>query len=208
MGFVAPDLLVESRLRAGILAICENPDLLDDPFENFDPRGVAEVKGFFLKRDIPVRSGYPVLGTTAPCILVQLAPKQEEAERQPIGPLDMYHDEGALITVKAAPFRSTVRIICLGNNQPEATFVALAVEWLLLAERDVLEQYGLLEQTLAVYDFEPVPQVSNPQDIWFQRIVTVNSTHWDTWRYGQGPLIAGVTVDAYATLVDLATPWG
>jgi hypothetical protein len=202
MPFVSPDLLIEARLRATLAAISRNPSYLDDMLSSFDQRGVEDVRNFFRSRKIPVLAGWPTTEQQVPCATVQLRPEQEAAELQPINSTLQYYQENALVEMDSVFFRSVVQVTCYGNNQREATILALAVKWALLVLRQQLESEGLMEQTLTISDYEPIPSVFDQATPWFLRTVSLSVTHEDTWQVAQGPLIADIIVAPYDDRVE------
>jgi hypothetical protein len=202
MAFVSPDLLIEARLRAALNSVSRNPSYLDEMLSSFDQRGVEDVRNFFRNRKMPVLSGWPTTEQQVPCVTVQLRPEQEAAELQPINATSFRYQEDALVEMFSVFFRSVVQVTCYGNNQREATILALAVKWILLVLRQQLEEEGLLEQSLTISDYEPIPSVFDQSTPWFLRTVSLSVTHEDTWQVAQGPLIADIIAAPYDDRVE------
>jgi hypothetical protein len=194
MALLAPDALVETRIRNALKNICANPDILNEPLGAFLPDGIADIKSFFRGRAIPVLGGWPTEAQQVPCVTVQLRPSSEAVEMQPINPTAFAYEGDNAIVYYSSFWRSVVQCTCYGNNQRESTYLAFAVKWVLLLIRGQLELEGLLEQVLSISDFEPVPAYMNPNTPWFLRTVTLAATHEDQIAITQGPLIADILV--------------
>lgn len=196
MSLIAPDALIESRVRAGLQNISKNPDYLDEPLGHFLPQGAEDVKSFFRGRNIPVLGGWPSEAQQVPCVTVQLRPSVEMAERQLITEVAHMYQGDNLVVLQGSFWQSAIMCTCYGNSQREATYLALIVKWLLLILRTQLTLEGLMEQVLTISDYEPVPAMFDPTTPWFLRTVTLSCTHQDTIAITEGPLIADILVTA------------
>lgn len=194
MPLIAPDSLLEVRLRTALAAVAKNPDTLDEPLANFRAQGAEDIKSFFRGRTIPILGGWPQLGQEVPCVTVQLRPAQENPNLQPINPTMWGYQGTNEILMYSSFWESSVMCTCYGNTQREATYLALVVAWLLLVMRRQLEIEGLMEQRLVISDFEPVPAMFDPETPWFLRTVTLSSIHQNTISLMEGPLIAEILV--------------
>ncbi len=197
MGFVAPDMLIEARLRSGLAAVSRNSSYLDDMLSRFTPQGAEEVRAFFRGRKIPVLGGWPNQAQQVPCVTVFLRPDQEESGLQVINHTYTETQENSQIFTYSTFWRSVVECNCYGNNQRESTILALTVKWLLLVLRHQLEYEGLMEQAITVSDFQPIPAIFDGVTPWFQRTVSLGATHEDQVSVAMGPLIADIIVEAY-----------
>lgn len=197
MGILSPEALVESRLRAAFKAICANPVLLDDALSRYSEGGAQQVRDFFRDRDIPVLAGWPLKAQQVPCVTVQLRPSDEPADLQGMNVTAWEWEEGGETDMRTAIFRSVVCCTCYGNSQGEATMLALVTKWVLLVMRQQLELDGLMEQTIQVSDFEPIPSMFDQNTPWFLRSVNLTTTHEDSWNVANAPLIAAISVSPY-----------
>lgn len=199
MGFVAPDLVVESRLRATLKLIRQDPTILDDAMERFSASGRKEIRDFLLQRDIPVLQGWPVQNAQVPCIAVALRPAMEQTQRQSLTPFDSYATEEGNLTTIAAFTGSTVQCLCYGHSQREATIVGMVTWWMLWVLRMEFQQQRMVEQSITVSDYEQVPSNDEGGGLWFLRAVNLTCTTIDTLSLVEGPVIAAVTLALQGT---------
>lgn len=198
MGFVAPELVVESRLRAMIAAIRTDPSIIDDAMSRFTPSGLQEVRSYLTQREIKVIQGWPQGNAQVPCIAVALRPASEQSQRQSLTPFEMYPTEGGNATTIATFMQCTIQCACYGYSQREATMIGMVVWWALWLLRLTFQGERMLEQSITISDYEAVPSNDEGGGMWFLRAVNLNCTTLETLTMIESPVIAA----AYLSIQD------
>jgi hypothetical protein len=205
-GFTSPELVVESCLRRGLQLIAADPGVLDPALKRYKPEALTEIHDFFVATPIPVVDGWPTLNTQIPCVTVMLRPESEDAGRTPIGLLAQETVGNEMISSYAHIFGATVECAVYGNSQREVSLIATAVKWLLLHSRRALEYDGLIEQTLVVTDYEPVPSLFDENTYWFIRTVSLNCATVDVIEIATGDLFTELDLTVASLQSGLPVP--
>lgn len=99
MSFTMPDLVIESVLREGFIALKRNPDLIDDIFgsllkahvsKKYGEREIRRIKEMLTKRDWSFVHSFGEVEANLPCVSIQLG---NESEARDVAHLDDIDEE-------------------------------------------------------------------------------------------------------------------
>lgn len=194
-GFVQPDLVIATRLRAALAVVHKDPEIVLDALAAYDEDTRRQIIDVLARRQrpIPVFRGWPQSAEQVPGVGVVLRPEAED-QRQQVGSLGYVTQGDSQVQVWGTSQRATVQAAGYGTSQEGASVIANVVKWVLLQVRQPLEEEDrLMEVTQALADYRPEEaQVERIEDL-FSRIVTLNCTYMDTWRgLAFGPLLREV----------------
>lgn len=131
-----------------------------------------------VNNSVPVVIGYTLQPIQGAEIAITNEPANEVATRRFIGSLiQQTSDNYEYGTTLQAAYNLNV----LGINQNWLLWGQALVRWALFMQRTNLEQQGLLNQMISLSPLRPAPDSLKDSVFPYQRTVTLNCQHIDTW---------------------------
>lgn len=172
----APDLLIQELIETWIGTIKARLDYIDAIFSDLSTGQRTKIKSYITAVDLDVRLGWTQHGTKMPCIAITL-PGEQEAQQyigsEPGEALDTLTDQwvpssyvdrdvNRYLEVQKTQFSGAVDAAVYALNATETTWLVNILKWILLINREPLEDAGLTEQRVSVTDFMPAPDYPQP----------------------------------------------
>lgn len=123
MSFNMPDLIVESVLREGFIALKRNPELINDIFSSltrpyaskkYGEKELERIKDMISKKDWSFVHSFGEVEANLPCISIQLG---NETEDKPLAHIDDYEDS---LTVPITDPDQLAALVKIAGIQPDS----------------------------------------------------------------------------------------